>query len=386
MPHRASVVIVGGGVIGASIAFHLAEAGVRDVVLLERGALGSGSTCKAAGGVRAQFSDELNVLIGARSLDAYARFGERTGQEIGLRRVGHLFLLSEPDHVAAFTRGVALQNALGVESRLVDSAEARRLSPLITTEGLLAAVHSPHDGHCTPQSVVLGYAGAARRLGARLYTGVTVRDLELRGDEVRTVVTDRGRVTTDTVVCAAGAWAGAVGAMAGVDLPVTPLRRQMLCTGPVRSLRELSEPLPFTVDFGTSFSFHQEGPGLLIGMSDPMQEPGFDTSYSPHWLPRLGAALARRAPALLDVGLGGGWAGLYEMSPDGNAVLGRSVTPANFVYATGFSGHGFLQAPAVGEIVRDLCLGRAPFVDVGPLHAGRFAPGAAAPRPESHVV
>ncbi|MGX2998638.1 NAD(P)/FAD-dependent oxidoreductase [Streptomyces sp. JNUCC 64] len=385
MPSRASVVVIGGGVIGTSVAFHLAEAGVPDVVLLERGGLGSGSTCKAAGSVRAQFSDELNVLIGARSLEAYARFRRRPGQDVALRRSGSLFLLSTADDVAAFTRDVALQNALGVDSRVVDPAEARRLCPLIETEGLLAAVHSPGDGHCAPESVVSGYAGAARRLGARLYPGVTVRELEHRGDEISAVVTDRGKVTAGAVVCAAGAWSGAIGALAGVDLPVTPLRRQMLCTGPLRRLRELPRPLPFTVDTGTSFSFHQEGRGLLVGMSDPAQEPGFDTGYSAGWLPLLGAAMARRAPALLDAGLGGGWAGLYEMSPDGNALIGRSASPVNFLYATGFSGHGFLQAPAVGELVRDLYLGRTPFVDIGPLHAGRFAPGAVR-RPESRLV
>jgi sarcosine oxidase subunit beta len=163
LPDRASVVIVGGGVIGASIAFHLAEAGVADVLLLERNELGSGSTCRAAGGVRAQFSDELNIALGARSLAAFTRFRDRPGQEIDLHQVGYLFLLSTQEDVASFERDVALQNKLGVTSRMIDVDEARRLSPLIATDGLLAAAFSPDDGHCTPESVVLGYAGAARR-------------------------------------------------------------------------------------------------------------------------------------------------------------------------------------------------------------------------------
>ncbi|MFE0020159.1 NAD(P)/FAD-dependent oxidoreductase [Amycolatopsis sp. NPDC059021] len=382
VPPSASVVIIGGGVIGTSIAFHLAEAGAGDVVLLERAELGSGSTCKAAGGVRAQFSDELNIQLGARSLEAFTRFGQRPGQEIDLHRVGYLFLLSTSDDVAAFERDVALQNELGVTSRMIDVEEARRLSPLIDTGGLLGAAFSPDDGHCTPESVVLGYATAARRLGATLLTGTSVLDIETEGDEARTVVTDCGRIRAGTVICAAGAWSAAIGELAGVALPVTPVRRQVLFSEP---MPELPEAVPFTIDFASSFYFHREGRGLLLGMSDPEEEPGFRLGYSDDWLPRFGAAMARRAPALADVGLRPGWAGLYEVTPDHNALIGRAASPSNFLYATGFSGHGFLQAPAVGEVLRDLCLGREPFLDVGPLSASRFA-GGARTRPEAHIV
>ena len=374
--------IIGGGVMGASIAFHLAEAGVRDVLVLERAALGSGSTSKAAGGVRAQFSDELNIALGARSLEAFTRFGTRPGQEIDLRQVGYLFLLSAPEHVAAFERDVALQNELGVTSRMIDVREAKQLSPLIDTDGLLAAAFSPEDGHCTPESVVLGYAVAARRLGATLLTGVSVTGLEAKGDQVATVVTDAGAIRAGTVICAAGAWSGEVGEMAGIRLPVTPLRRQVIFTEPIP---DLAPVVPFTIDFASTFYFHREGPGLLLGMSDPIQEPGFHLDYSPDWLPRLGAAIGRRAPRLLDVGLTSGWAGLYEDTPDHNALIGRGHSPSNFLYATGFSGHGFLQAPAVGEIIRDLYLDRAPFIDVSPLSAQRFT-GDGTLRPESHIV
>ncbi|HKF34705.1 MAG TPA: FAD-binding oxidoreductase [Jatrophihabitantaceae bacterium] len=374
--------IIGGGVMGASIAFHLAEAGVRDVLVLERAALGSGSTSKAAGGVRAQFSDELNIALGARSLEAFTRFGTRPGQEIDLRQVGYLFLLSAPEHVAAFERDVALQNELGVTSRMIDVREAKQLSPLIDPDGLLAAAFSPEDGHCTPESVVLGYAVAARRLGATLLTGVSVTGLEAKGDQVATVVTDAGAIRAGTVICAAGAWSGEVGEMAGIRLPVTPLRRQVIFTEPIP---DLAPVVPFTIDFASTFYFHREGPGLLLGMSDPIQEPGFHLDYSPDWLPRLGAAIGRRAPRLLDVGLTSGWAGLYEDTPDHNALIGRGHSPSNFLYATGFSGHGFLQAPAVGEIIRDLYLDRAPFIDVSPLSAQRFT-GDGTLRPESHIV
>ncbi len=382
LPGRADVVVVGGGVIGTSIAFHLAEAGVPDVVLLERGELGAGSTCKAAGGVRAQFSDRINIELGARSLEAFGRFPERPGQEIDLHTVGYLFLLSTEEQVSGFARDVALQNELGISSRMIDPAEAKRLSPLIETDGVLAAAYSPDDGHCTPESVVLGYASAARRHGAILITGVPVTGLRSAGDEIRTVVTDRGSIEAGTVICAAGAWSRALGEMAGVELPVTPLRRQVMFT---EAIPDLDPVVPFTVDFATSFYFHREGRGLLLGMSDPEQEPGFHLQYSQDWLPRLGAVMATRAPRLLDVGLSDGWAGLYEVTPDHNALIGRAATPSNLLYATGFSGHGFLQAPAVGEIVRDLHLGRTPFVDVTPLAVERFAGGAAG-RPEGHIV
>jgi sarcosine oxidase subunit beta len=382
LPGSAEVVVIGGGAIGTSIAFHLAEAGVTDVVLLERDELGAGSTCKAAGGVRAQFSDQINIELGARSLEAFTRFGQRPGQEIDLHQVGYLFLLSTPEDVEAFERDVKLQNELGVTSRMIDVAEAKQLSPLISTDGLLAAAYSPDDGHCTPESVVLGYATAARRLGATLLTGITVTGIDVDGGEARRVVTDRGTIIAGAVVCAAGAWSQAIGEMVGTALPVTPVRRQIIFTEP---MPELPPVVPFTIDFATSFYFHREGRGLLLGMSDPEQEPGFHLGYSEEWLPRLGDAIATRAPRLLDVGLTDGWAGLYEVTPDHNALIGRSSTTPNFLYATGFSGHGFLQAPAVGEVIRDLHLDRTPFVDISPLTAERFTDGAQA-RPEAHIV
>ncbi|MFJ4577954.1 NAD(P)/FAD-dependent oxidoreductase [Streptomyces echinatus] len=378
---RARVVIVGGGVMGTSIAWHLARAGVRDVVLVERDELAAGSTSRAAGGVRAQFSDELNIRLGARSLEAFGRFGQEVGQDIGLHRVGYLFLLSTPEQVASFEAGVRLQNTLGVPSRLITPREARDLSPLITTDGLLAAAYSPDDGHCTPEAVVHGYASAARAHGARILRHTEVTGIELDRDTITAVTTTSGRIETDTVICAAGAWSRAVGAMAGVELPVRPLRRQIAVTEPVPGL---PPTLPMTIDFTTSLYFHGEGPGLLLGMSDPDERPGFDTGTHDRWIPRLAEAMTRRAPALLDLRRTGGWAGLYENTPDHNALIGEAPTVSRFLYATGFSGHGFLQGPAVGEVVRDLYLGRIPFLDISPLSAGRFA--ADAPRPEANLV
>ncbi len=370
LPARARAVIVGGGIMGLSTAYHLAAAGVRDVVLLEQAEFGSGSTCKAAGGVRAQFSDAVNIELGQRSLRTFETFKESFGQEIDLHKVGYLFLLDNPEHVAAFEANVALQNELGVDTRMIDVAQAKRLSPMIETEGLLAAAWGPGDGHCTPESVVLGYAGAARRAGARLFRGVEATGIDRDGDRIRTVHTTRGSISTETVICAAGAYSAKIGAMAGVELPVEPLRRQIITTGPAA---DMPSEVPFTIDFSTSFYFHREGPGLLVGMSDPDETPGFKLSRGEEWLPRLAEAIERRAPRISDFGIASGWAGLYEMTPDHNALIGEASGVSRFLYATGFSGHGFLMGPAVGEVMRDLYLGRQPVVDVSALTVDRFA-------------
>ena len=381
LPTRARVVIVGGGVIGVSTAFHLAEAGVTDVLLLESHALGSGSTCRAAGGVRAQFSDRVNIELGMRSLEAFGAFEARPGAQIDLHRVGYLFLLDDARTVAAFEQNVALQNELGVPSRMISPREAVALSPLISTTGLLAAAYSPSDGHCTPESVVLGYATAARALGARLVTGTPVTGIEVGPGDAFEVRTPRQTVRAETVICAAGAWSQQVGSWVGTHLPVTPLRRQIVVTEPIDGL---PPQLPMTIDFSSTLYFHREGPALLIGMSDPEESPGYRLDRSDDWLPRLGAAITRRAPRLADYGIASGWAGLYEVTPDHNALIGETVPAGRFLYATGFSGHGFLMAPAVGEVLRDLYLGRTPAVDVSPLDAGRFAASGA--RPELNIV
>ena len=381
LPSRASVVIIGGGVMGLSTAYHLARAGVTDVVLLEKSEFGSGSTCKAAGGVRAQFSDAVNIELGARSLKAFETFEATFDQEIDLRQVGYLFLLEKPEHVEAFEKNVAVQNEMGVPSRLIEVAEAKALSPLISTEGLLAAAYSPTDGHCTPESVVNGYASAGRRAGARLVRNCAVTAIESSGGSLMQAVTEKGTIATDAVICTAGAWSKELGAMVGVDLPVEPLRRQILTTEP---MPDLDPHTPFTIDFSSSFYFHGEGQGLLLGMSDPHEAAGFKLTVSEEWLAGLGDAIERRAPDLSEVGLGAGWAGLYEMTPDHNALVGEAEGVSRFLYATGFSGHGFLMGPAIGEVMRDLYLGRTPVVDVSSLTASRFASSDF--RPELNIV
>ena len=364
---------------GASTAFHLAEAGV-EVLLLERGELSGGSTSRAAGGVRANFSDELNIRLGQRSLELFADFPVRPGQEIDLHRSGYLFVLTRPQDVELFTASVALQNSLGVESRMVDVEEACRLSPLLDPEGVLAAAWSPDDGHCTPESVVLGYATGARRLGATVRTGIEVTGITSSGGEITSVETPEGFVRTECVIDCAGAWSPQIASYVGVDLPVTPYKRELLITEPMPQPVEMA----FTIDYATTLYWHREGPGILTGFSQQDAAPGFDISRDEDFPERLAELAAVRAPGLLDLGVRSGWAGLYETTPDHNALLGESSHVSRFLYATGFSGHGFLQGPAVGEILRDIYLGATPFIDVSPLDVERFARGDL--RPERNIV
>ena len=372
LPEKASVVVIGGGVIGAAIAFHLAESGVGDVVLLEKDELACGSTCKAAGGVRASFSNAANIAIGLRGLEVYSRFAVDFGQDIDFRRDGYLYLLSDPTNVEVFTESVALQNSFGMPSQMITPEEAQRISPLISTEGMLAAAWSPHDGKATPESVVMGYAAAARRYGARIIRHCAVTGLESTGASITAVVTEHGRIKTSTVVCAAGAWSRDIGAMVGVNIPVTPVRRQIAFTEPLPELPATSPSL--TIDFPSNFYFHPEGKGLLLGWSDPNEPEGFNIKFElEDWLLGLGAIAETRAPSVLDYGITGGWAGLYEITPDRNQIIDRCTEVDGLLIATGYSGHGFLMAPATGEIVRDLYLGTEPGYDISEFTLDRFA-------------
>ncbi|MFE6970704.1 NAD(P)/FAD-dependent oxidoreductase [Isoptericola sp. NPDC057653] len=390
VPGTADAVVVGGGVMGASVAFHLAEAGA-DVVLLESGELGRGSSGKPIGGVRAQFSDPANVDLGHRSLELFEDFGRRPGADVGLRQAGYLFVLPTDDDVDLFAGSVAMQRSRGVDSRLLTMAEARRLNPYLAATAYAGAAFAPRDGWAHPAEVVAGYAGGARAHGATVVTHAPVTAVEAAPDGRATVVTPRGRVTTPAVVVCAGAWSRAVGALVDVDLPVEPVRRQIAFTAP---LEPAPPTLPFTIDFGTTYYLHNaDARGtLLLGASEPATPVGFDTTYDPAWEPWLRGLAARATPALADAPLTGGWAGLYELTPDHDALIGEAPTGpggARVLYACGFSGHGFLQAPAVGEAVTDLYLGRAGTpaargVDVSAFDAGRF--GARRARTEANII
>ncbi|HEY5784830.1 MAG TPA: FAD-binding oxidoreductase [Microlunatus sp.] len=367
LPGHVEVAVVGGGIMGASIAYHLADAGVRDVLVIERDSLGSGSSAKPLGGVRATFSDANNVLLGQRSLAAFETFEASLGISIGLQQVGYLFLCRSEDELAAVEASVWLQNTLGCDSRMIGPAEAYALNPFLDPDCLLGASFSPRDGYAEPARVVAGYAAAARRLGVTFAEHTEVLELATATGGHR-LGTQRGTVRADTVVIAAGAWSTRLGAMLGVHLPIEGVRRQIGFT----AQQKVALPtVPFTLDLSTTLYFHNYRDGLLLGISDADEEPGLCREFSYGWTRAFDHAAAVVAPALARQRLVGGWAGLYENTPDHNAMIGRARVHG-VLYATGFSGHGFLQGPAVGEIIRDLYLEREPFMDPAPFSADRF--------------
>jgi sarcosine oxidase, subunit beta len=369
LPPHASVTIIGGGVMGVSAAFHLARAGVGNVLVIEQNLLGSGSSAKPLGGVRATFSDPGNIVLAQRSLEAFERFEAEFGVDIGLRQVGYLFLCRTETALAEVESSTELQNRLGGSSEMVTAGRAAQLNPFIDPAVLLGASFSPRDGYAEPGQVVHGYADAARELGVIFSEHTEVTSIDIQDGVVTAVHTSRGVVRTDTVICTAGAWSQRIAEMAGVLLPVVPVRRQIGFTGP---LMHPMPTVPFTLDLVSTLYFHNAGEGLLLGISDAGQSPGFGREFSHEWLAAFNEAAAVVAPSLVGVNLKGGWAGLYENTPDHNALIGRARAPGNFLYAAGFSGHGFLQAPAVGELVTDLFLERDSFMDARPFRADRF--------------
>ena len=365
MSETAEVVIVGGGAMGAATAFHLARLGITDVVLLERDALASGSTSKSAGGIRAQFADELNVRIALRSLDEFERFEELTGVDISFRKYGYLFLLDNEADVTTFRAALDLQQSLGVPSRELSPAEAAELVPQLAVDDLVAATFCPGDGYATPEAVVQGYAAAS---GARIRQNCALTGIDVRGGRIVGVETGQGRVATGTVICTAGIWSREVASMAGVDLPVEGERRWMWFTP---EDADLPQRLPLTIDFSSGFYFHREGPGLAFGGRE-------------HELDGLAPHIERRLPALAELPIRSSWWGWYDVSPDWNAIVGEAAEPGRFLYATGFSGHGFQQAPAVGEHLAELVTGREPALDLSAFALERFTAGAE--RRETFVV
>lgn len=373
LPKTADIVIIGGGVMGASVAYHLAARGQKNVLLLEKDAFfGQGATGRCAGGVRYQFSTEVNVRLSLASLPMLERFEAEIGQAIDFRHCGYLIFLTTPQDVAIFKHTLAMQNKLGVKTEWLSGEEVRRRLPQMRLEDVLAATYNPGDGLVDPHGVVMGYIHAASRLGALALNNVEVTGLRLTGGGVSAVETNAGTVATPRVVNAAGPWAGLIGQMAGVNIPITPVRRQMLTTTP---LPEISPDFPFVIDFAQSLYFHREGEGLLTGMSNPGQAPGFDQDIDAHWeLVHLEAASAR-LPLLEKAGLVSHWAGLYEVTPDAHPIFG--VTPVEGLYVcAGFSGHGFMHGPVTGKLMSEIILdGKAQIVDVTALDLARFSEG-----------
>ncbi|MBS1248536.1 MAG: 4-methylaminobutanoate oxidase (formaldehyde-forming) [Chloroflexi bacterium] len=370
IPSTANVIIIGGGVMGASTAYHLAERGVKDVLLLEKEEFfGQGATGRCAGGVRYQFATDVNIRLSLESLPMLERFEEEFDQAIDYHQVGYLFLLTREKDLEMFRQNVALQHRLGVETEWLTGDEVRERLPLMNLDDVIAATNNAKDGVVDPNGVVMGYIGAAQRLGVTALGNVEVTDIRVEGGKVAGVVTSKGEVAAPTVVNAAGPWAGQIGQMAGVPIPIRPLRRQWLTTTP---LPDLPPDFPFVIDFAQSLYFHPEGEGLLTGMSNPGEEYGFGQNIDPDWEITHMEAAIKRLPMLQQAGLASHLAGLYEVTPDAHPIYGPTPLDGFHVVA-GFSGHGFMHGPVSGKLMAEIILdGEYKTMDVSMLDLARF--------------
>jgi sarcosine oxidase, subunit beta len=365
---------------GCSLAFYLSRAG-RRVVVIDRGRIGQGATAACAGGIRAQFSTEINIRIGMEAKRVLAHFVEETGQTADFRPVGYLFLLTTDDERTHFKKAVQLQRRLGLEDVVeLAPAEARAMVAGLQTDDLCGATFCPSDGLAGPNEVTYGFANAARRHGAVILEDTPVEEFLMSGSTVRGVSTASDEIEcAETIICA-GPWSAPVGTMVGLRLPIVPSRRQAFVTEPFTGIHRNN---PMTIDFHTSFYFHPEGDGVLFGMSDPETPPGDDTRVDWSFLDRITAVAQRRWPPLLDARVKTAWAGLYEMTPDFQPLIGP-LQPGLWI-AAGFSGHGFMMAPVVGRWLADWIAGGAPATDLRAFAPDRFAAGASV-EPERNVV
>ena len=368
----ADVVIAGGGIMGCALAYQLSKRKV-DVLLLERETLGSQSTGKCAGGVRQQFSTEANVRVQRMSVRMLETFEQEIGHPADFRQIGYLFVLTRPQQIEDFRHNMEMWHRIGLtEARWVAPDEAAKMVPVLNVEDVLGCTFCPSDGIASPADVTSGYAKGARRLGARLKEGVAVTGIDVASGRVQGVRSSAGDIATRMVINCAGAWSSSIGRMAGLEIPVLPYRRQIAVTGTFPAVPRSN---PMTVDFQTSLYFHPEGDGVLIGMSDREEPPGFVTEVNWDFLARMFEQAAHRAPVLAGAGVKTAWAGLYESTPDHQAILGPVGELDGFWCAAGFSGHGFMQAPGAALLLTQLLLDGKSEIDISTFAFERFARG-----------
>jgi sarcosine oxidase, subunit beta len=375
----AAVVVIGGGVIGASVAYHLAARGWRDVVILDRGAgPGEGSTGRATGGYRAQFATPINVRLSLLAREKLCRFEAETGVDPGYSQAGYLWLGADEPELAALREGQRIQRAEGLsEAAEVGLDDVTRLNPALAADGIAGGVFCPTDGFIKPLRMLEGYLAAGARLGVRAEWGTEATGFSLRHDgTISTVLTSRGPIGVAAAVNAAGPWAAAAAEWAGVALPVTPLRRQVAATVPCDLL---PEAMPMTIFAGDGFHLRvRDGRVLLLWPTPGVESRPFDASVDPAWVRQVTALAHRRVPVLrrAEVDPAACWAGLYEMSPDKHAILGPAPGCPNFFLVNGSSGHGVMHSPALGQLLAEIMSdGTATSLDVHPLRPTRFAEG-----------
>jgi sarcosine oxidase, subunit beta len=373
----AEVVIVGGGIVGSSIAYHLTEAGCRDVLVVEReSAQGKGSTGKSMGGVRAQFSTESSILMSLYSIPFYASFDERLGYPAGYKPQGYLFCATTEKHLAYLRRNYEKQVELGLKDvRLIAADEIRSMFPQLRSDDIIGGSFCSTDGFVDPYSAMTGFMSWAADHGATLWKRTEVTGIRRDSKGICAAETSQGPVATRKVVNAAGPWAADVARRAGIDLPVEPLRRMLV---PTEQFDQFPHIAPMIIDMSTGFHFRPEALGFLLAWNDPEETPGFKTDFEPGFIEKILTHAADRVPIFenLAVNPKKAWAGLYEMTPDHHPILGEVPDLPGFFLANGFSGHGVMHAPATGKILTDLLLhGRTELVDVSLLGLNRFAEG-----------
>ena len=367
--NTSEVIIIGAGVIGCSIAYHLAKLGCHDVTVLEKNFIGSGSTEKCAGGIRQQFFTESNIRLSVESVHFFERFEEETGHTADFRQNGYLMLATTEAELETFRQSIVLQRSLGVEINLLSPQEARDIVPPLNIEDILGATYCPSDGYADPYSVVQGFASAAKRLGVRIYQEAEVTDMGRNAHVWCMTTSANEKLQSPTVVVAAGAWSGQIGNILGVDIPVHPLRRHIFVTAPSP---EVPKNAPMVVEFCSGFWFRREGPGLIFGMRNPEEQYSFDTGVDWEFLPIIAKVASHRLPVLADIGVCRGEAGFYEDTPDANAIIGGVAGMKGLYIACGFSGHGFMHSPAVGRIVAELVLRELPASELPSFALERF--------------
>ncbi|MBM4442037.1 MAG: FAD-binding oxidoreductase [Candidatus Rokubacteria bacterium] len=368
IPRTAAIVVVGAGAVGASIAYHLAKRGQRDVVVLEQDAVGAGTTSKAAGGIRAQFSTEAEILISLECIKAFERFEDEFGVDIGYRKIGYLSLLTDEADRRGYEPRIALQRRHGVDVRVITPKEAQAIVPAMQVDDLIGAVWSPGDGMAGPAEVTNAFARRARELGAAIAEGVTVTAIDLAARRVRT--TD-GDIAAPVIVNAAGPRAARLARMVGVEVAVHPRRRHIFFTEP---FPEIAGPTPLTTDRGSGMYFRKEMEQLLISPGD-VEDVGDDMNVAMDRARREEAVekAVHRLPILERARIQGGWAGLRPLTPDEHAIIGWAPGVEGFFLAVGFCGHGFQHSPATGRLVAEWLLDGRPSMDLSVFDPTRFA-------------
>jgi sarcosine oxidase subunit beta len=377
----AAVAIIGGGIIGASTAYHLARKGCTDVIILEKDLLAQASTGLSAGGIRQQFSHPANIRLSQEAVRLFERFEEELGADVEFRQVGYLFLAQSEDVWQEFLVNVETQRQLGVPVEVLTPEEIKRRWPYLNVDDLRGGTFCPQDGYADPYMAAMGFANAARRLGVRIEEQTKVTAIQIAAGEVRGVDTTRGPIAAPAVVDVAGPWAGEVAEMAGFSLPVKPYRRQVFIT---QAFDAIPKPVPMILDIEPAFYFRGEGPSILMGMSDPDEPSSFNTNVDYRFMERVIDAAIHRAPLLENAEILRGWGGLYAITPDDNPIIGPLPGAQGFYCAIGFSGHGFQQAPTVGRILAELILDGHTDFDLAPFAHDRF--GRVTGKSETRVV